>query len=44
MKEQLPFITAYQPEAIKNSLRKRPDLLAEMLLNLEVKEINKLDF
>ncbi|WP_374974247.1 hypothetical protein [Acinetobacter venetianus] len=33
LKKQLPFNTAYQPEVIKNLLRKRPDLLAEILLN-----------
>ena len=32
LKKQLPFNTAYQPEVIKNLLRKEMDLLAEILI------------
>lgn len=32
LKKQLPFNTAYQPEVIKNLLRKETDLLAEILI------------
>lgn len=32
LKKQLSFNTAYQPEVIKNLLRKETDLLAEILI------------